>query len=321
VAAVKPSLAVDLNGLVLPGPVLIASGCFGTGRELGALFDRKGLGGIVSRSITVHPRRGSPSPRLSETPSGFLSHVGLQNPGVDAFVADDLLHMASLGVPVIVSVAGGSVEEYVRLAAFLDGAPGVVALEAYLACADEELDGKAFVARPERAAEVAGALARRASVPVFAKLPALSSGLAEIAGACVRAGAHGLTLIDGVPAMGVDAGGMRPDLGAIAGHLTGPAVRPIALRAIFEVAQAMPEVPIFGVGGVSTGEDAVEMLLAGAWAVQVGTALLVDPGAPARVTEGVAAYLVAKGLASPSEVSGRLRLPEAAPEVGSEVPL
>jgi dihydroorotate dehydrogenase (NAD+) catalytic subunit len=202
------------------------------------------------------------------------------------------------------------VEEYVRLAAFLESAPGVVGLEVYLATPDEELEGRPFLDRPDRAAEVAGSVARRASVPVFAKLPAMSSGLVETAVACVRAGVHGLTLIDGVPAMGVDAVTMRADLGAATGFLSGPAVRPIALRAVYEVARVLPEVPIFGVGGVARPHDAIEMLLAGAWAVQMGTALLADPASPAAVVKGIGAYLQAKGLRSPGDVRGRIRVPD-----------
>jgi dihydroorotate dehydrogenase (NAD+) catalytic subunit len=297
---------VDLNGLVLPGPVLIASGCFGTGAELGGLFERRGVGGIVSRSITVNPRPGAPSPRLAETPSGFLSMVGLQNPGIDAFVADDLERMAALGLPVVASIAGGSVEEYVRLAAFLEGARGVVALEVYLSCADEELEGEPWLSRPDRAAEVAGAVARRSSLPVFVKLPAMSVGLVATAASCVRAGVHGLTLIDGVPAMGVDVERMRASLGAGTGYLSGPAVRPLALRAVYEVARALPGVPILGVGGVATGRDAAEMLLAGAWAVQVGTAVLVDPAAPARIAASLGEMLAERGLSSSSELRGRI---------------
>ncbi|MEX2275628.1 MAG: dihydroorotate dehydrogenase [Actinomycetota bacterium] len=302
---------VDLNGLVLPGAVLVASGCFGSGRELGPLFDRSGVGGVVSRTVTAAPRKGAPSPRAAETPSGLLSMVGLQNPGVDAFVADDLLHMASMSLPVIVSVAGGSLEEYVRVTAALDGAPGVVALEVYLAGPDEELDGQPFTARPERCAEVTGAVARRAQVPVFAKLPALQVGLVEAAGACVRAGAHGLTMIDGVPGMAVNADELAPALGSVQGYLSGPAVRPLALRAIHQVANAMPEVPIMGVGGVWTGSDAAELLLAGAWAIQVGTAMLVDPAGAARVASGLVGYLRGKGLTSPADIRGRLRAPAA----------
>lgn len=314
----KVDLAVDMKGLALPGPVVVASGCFGTGRELGGLLDRRALGGVVSRSVTLDPRKGAPSPRFAETPSGFLSKVGLQNPGVEAFAAGDLLHLASLGLPVIVSISGGSVEEFVRVTAFLDGAPGVVAMEVYLPSADEEIDGRPFFVRPERAAEVAGAVARRAGVPVFAKLPALSTGLLDVAVACVRAGAHGVTLVDGVPATGVDAASLRPALGGVDGFLSGPAIRPLALRAVHEVARAMPDVPVFGVGGVASGEDAVEMLLAGAWAVQVGTAMLVDPAAAARVAREVAGYLREKGLRSPADVRGRLRVP--APADGAPPP-
>jgi dihydroorotate dehydrogenase (NAD+) catalytic subunit len=304
----RPSIEVDLNGLTLPGPVLVASGCFGTGRDAAALFDRRGLGGVVTRSVTVNPRRGAPSPRLSETPSGLLSMVGLQNPGIGAFVANDLPTLAETGLPIIASIAGGSVEEFVRLAAFLDGAPGVVALEAYLACEDEELEGRPWIARPDRAAEVAGAVARRASVPVFAKLPAMTAGLVETATACVRAGAHGLTLIDGVPAMGVDAASMRPTLGGTRGYLSGPAMRPVALRAVHEVATALPDVPLFGVGGIRSGIDAAETLLAGAWAVQVGTAMLVDPSAPAAISRDLVAYLGRKGVSSPDDLRGRIRI-------------
>jgi dihydroorotate dehydrogenase (NAD+) catalytic subunit len=298
----------------------VASGCFGSGRELGDLFDARGVGGVVSRTITVQPRKGAPSPRAAETPSGLLSMVGLQNPGVEAFVADDLLHMASLGLPVIVSVAGGSVEEYVRVTAMLDGAPGVIALEVYLAGPDMELDGQPFTARPERCAEVTGAVARRAGVPVFAKLPAMPVGLVDVAAACARAGVHGLTLIDGVPAMAVDAEELTSSLGAVQGYLSGPAVRPLALRAIHEVAGAMPQLPILGVGGVWTGHDAAELLLAGAWAVQVGTAMLTDPGAAGRVAAGLKEYLRRKGLVAPADIRGRLRPPAVRPDPGSPQP-
>jgi dihydroorotate dehydrogenase (NAD+) catalytic subunit len=153
-----------------------------------------------------------------------------------------------------------------------------------------------------------------ATVPVFAKLPPLLADLVETARGCIRAGAHGITLVDAVPALAVDAGRLRPELGAVTGLLSGPAIRPLALRAVHEVARALPEVPVLGVGGVRSGDDAVEMLLAGAWAVQVGTATLVDPAAPVAVAQGVLSYLKKKGLASPADVSARLRLPPAVPE-------
>ena len=310
-AGVKRSLAVDLNGVALPAPALIASGCAGSGRELSGLIDVHRLGGLVTRSVTLRARKGSPTPRVAESASGIVWSTGLQNPGIEVFIADELPRLTKPGVPVIVSIAGGSMEEYVRLASLLRGAPGVIALETNLSGPDEELGRGVLGSRADRAAEIVGAVARMSTVPVFAKLPALPVDVVDIASACVRSGAHGLTLIDAVPAVGVQASRLRPELGGVMGWLSGPAIRPLALRAVFEVALSMPTVPIFGCGGVRTGEDAVEMLLAGAWAVQVGSATMVDPAAPISVASGVLAYLKAKGLGSPADVRGRLRVPQA----------
>jgi dihydroorotate dehydrogenase (NAD+) catalytic subunit len=317
VAGVKRSLAVDLNGLILPTPVMVASGCAGTGRELGGLADLHKVGGVVSRSITLRPRKGTPTPRIAETPSGVVWSTGLQNPGIEAFLADELPRLARGGAPVFVSIAGGTMEEFVRLTSLLQGAPGMTAMETQISGPDEELGTAVLASRPDRAAEIVGAVARMASVPVFAKLPPLLPELVQTAEGCVRAGAHGLTLTDAVPALGVDASSLRPRLGAVTGWLSGPAIRPLALRAVYEVARALPNVPLLGVGGVRTGEDVVEMLLAGAWAVQMGTATLIDPAAPVAGAQGVLAYLTAKGMASPADVRGRLRVPPPATE-GSE---
>lgn len=313
-AGVKRTLSVDLNGVILPTPVMVASGCAGTGRELGALADMHKVGGVVSRSITVQARKGTPTPRIAETPSGIVWSTGLQNPGIEVFLDEELPRLVRGGVPVFVSIAGGSMEEFVRLTSLLNGATGITAIETQISGPDDELGTAVLASRPERAAEIVGAVARMASVPVFAKLPPLLAELVDTAGACVRAGAHGLTLTDAVPALGVDPAHLRPRLGGVTGWLSGPAIRPLALRAIHEVAQALPGVPILGVGGVRTGEDAVEMLLTGAWAVQVGTATLVDPAAPVTVAQGIASYLRAKGLASAADIRGRLRVPAAAEE-------
>ena len=310
-AGVRRSLAVDLNGLVLPTPVMVASGCAGTGRELAGLADLRKVGGIVSRSVTLRPRKGTPTPRIAETPSGIVWSTGLQNPGIEVFLAEELPRLARGGAPVFVSIAGATMEEFVRLTSLLQGAPGMSAMETQISGPDDELGTAVLASRPDRAAEIVGAVARMASVPVFAKLPPLLPELVQTAQGCVRAGAHGLTLTDALPALGVDAAGLRPELGAVAGWLSGPAVRPVALRAVHEVARAMPDVPIVGVGGVRTGEDAVEMLLAGAWVVQMGTATLIDPAAPVAAAQEVLAYLTAKGMASPADVRGRLRVPQA----------
>jgi dihydroorotate dehydrogenase (NAD+) catalytic subunit len=308
VARVKPRLGVDLGGLRLPGPVLAASGCLGTGREAGGLVELNRLGGIVTRTLTLHPERGGPVPRMAETPSGIVVNNGMQNPGVDGFLVEDLPRLARTGVPLIASVGGRGLEEFALVTARLESRPELAALEVALSSPDEELGGHAsFAAIPERAAEVVGAVARRSRLPVFAKLPPLVPGLEDLARACVRGGAHGLTLIDPVPAMAVDAARLRPSLAAIYGGLSGPAIRPIALAAVHRVASELPGVPIMGVGGIAQADDAVSFLLAGAWAVQVGTALLVDPSAPVEIAQGILRHLQTMGFASPAELRGRLR--------------
>jgi len=313
---VKHRMAVDLNGVVFPLPVLAASGCLGSGRDPG-LVDLHRLGGVVTRSLTLGPTKGAPTPRMAETPSGLLSWVGLQNPGVEEFVAEDLPRLEKADVPVVASVAGTSLEEYIRVTSHLQGRPGIVALEVYLGAPDEERGrGEAFSARLDRIFEVVGAVSRMSRIPVFAKLPALNPDLVEAARTCVRAGAHGLTLIDGVPGLAVDAARLQPRLSAPVGSLSGPAIKPIALACVFRVAQALPDLPIIGVGGISNGEDAVEFLLAGAWAVQVGTAMLVDPSAPVRIAQGILTYLKDKGIGSPAELRGRLRLRRSMPREG-----
>src|SRR5262245_51565997 len=304
----KPNPAVDLKGLRFSHPVLAASGCLATGHDVPALADPHKLGGVVTRSLTFGPSKGWPTPRAAETSSGLLSAVGLQNPGVLEFIERDLPRLAKANVPVVASVAGSSLSEYVDVTSAMHLKPGVVAIEVCLSSADDEREGEPFYARPERLVEIVGAVARMARVPVFAKLPPLLPGLVDVAQQCVRAGAFGLTLVDLVPGLAVDASRLRTRTATPVGGLSGPAVKPIALAAVYRVARALPDVPIMGVGGVATGEDAVEFLLAGAWAVQVGTALLVDPTAHVEIVRGIMEYLREKGFASPNELRGRLRV-------------
>jgi dihydroorotate dehydrogenase (NAD+) catalytic subunit len=307
VAGLKPSLEADLGGIRLRVPVLSASGCLGAGREVGALVDVRELGAVVTRSLTYAPSRGAATPRFAETAAGVVTAIGLQNGGVREFLDVDLPRLAATGVPVVASVAGSTLEEYLSVTTALHVRPGIVALEVHASGADAERGGHPFYARSERLAEIVGAVARFSHVPVFAKLPPLLPDLVDVAHACVRAGAHGLTLIDAVPAMAIDAARLRTRLGSTVGSLSGPAIKPIALAAVHAVATAMPDVPIMGVGGVATAEDAVEFLLAGASAVQLGTALLVNPAAPAEVAEGLAGYLADKRIASAAELRGRVR--------------
>jgi dihydroorotate dehydrogenase (NAD+) catalytic subunit len=311
VAGVKRTVAVDLGGLMLATPVMVASGCAGTGRELGGLMDTRRVGAIVTRSITLRPRRGDPTPRIAESPAGITWSTGMQNPGIEAFIEEELGRHVRAGAAVIVSIVGSTLEEYVRLTSLLQGRPEIAALEVRLSEPDEELGRPVLGAHADRAAEIVGAVARMSTIPVFAKLPAFSPDIVELARDVVRAGAHGLTLLDSPPAMGVDAAALRPTLGPVAGWLSGPALKPLTIRAVFEVSRALPDTPIVAVGGVRSGEDAVEMLLAGAWAVQVGTATLIDPSAPIEVGRGVSNYLKEKRFSSPADLRGRLRVPAA----------
>jgi dihydroorotate dehydrogenase (NAD+) catalytic subunit len=309
-AGAKRTLAVDLGaGLALPTPVLIAAGCAGTGRELSGLVDLRRVGGLVSRSISLEARKGSPPPRIAETPSGTVWTTGLQNPGIHAFIEAELPRLARGGAPVIVSIVGGSLEEYVRLIGALQTRPEVAAVELHLSGPDDELRRDVLGEHLDRTAEIVGAVARMSLVPVFAKLPMTATELPELARACIRAGAHGITIGGPPAAIGVVSATLRPALGPVTGWMSGPALKPLTLRAVFEVARVVPEAPIIAVGGVRSGEDAVEMLLAGASAVQVGTAVLIDPAAPVDIAQGIATYLKEKGVASPDDLRARLRVP------------
>ena len=309
-----PDLSVDLNGLTLPTPVLAASGCFNSGREMAELVDLRRIGGVVTKSVTLHPTKGLPVPRMAETPSGMLNAIGLQNPGVEGFLAKEADFIATAGVPVIVSIAGNRVEEYAQVLMRLGNLRGVVAVEANISCPNVQRRNQVFACNPADAAEVIGAVSRLTRLPIFAKLTADVTNIVTVAEACVRAGAHGLSLINTLLGMAIDTETFRPKLGAVTGGLSGPAIRPVAVRCVYQVAQALPEVPIIGIGGIATAADAVEFLLAGAWAVQVGTANFSDPAVLVDVGEGIRQLLSRKGLASPAELRGRIELPDRVPE-------
>lgn len=303
----RADLSVDLGaGIVLPHPVMAASGCLGYGREGTGLVDARRLGGIVTRTITLEASVGAPPPRLAPTPSGLLTAIGLQNPGIDSFLDEDLPVLADLGPPIVLSIGGRRIEEFLRIAHAVHDVPGIVALEIYLSSPDEERHGT-FASRMDRTIELVGAVSRLTRLPVFAKLPLLGAELIDTAHACVRAGAHGITLIDGAPGLAIDARSHRPALASTYGLVSGPTLRPMALAAVHRVASALPHVPILGVGGIASGTDAIEFLLAGAWAVQVGTAMLVDPAAPVRIVRELMDELDVQGVRSVMELRGQLR--------------
>jgi dihydroorotate dehydrogenase (NAD+) catalytic subunit len=305
---VRPTvdLTTRLGDLELPNAVLTASGCAAAGRELGQFFDVGELGAVVTKSIMLEPRSGRATPRMAETPSGMLNSIGLQGPGIDAFLEHDLPWLHEHGARTVVSIAGSSVEEYAELAGRLRGAPGLVGLEVNISCPNVENRGLVFACDPGAAAEVVAAVRRHTApaLPVLAKLSPDVTDIVAIARSCVDAGADGLSMINTLLGMVIDLDTMRPVLAGVTGGLSGRAVKPVAVRCIWQVHAALPEVPILGMGGVASGLDALELVLAGASAVSVGTAIFHDPSAPVRVLGELADALAARGFASLRDAVG-----------------
>jgi len=302
-----PEHGVDLSveaarGLWLKNPVLTASGTFGQGVEYAELIDVTRLGAIVNKGTTPHARPGNPQYRLAETPAGILNSIGLENPGAEEVARKYGRVWAKLGVPVIVNVAGYSVEDYVFVVEALDGTAGVIAFELNVSCPNVD-GGMLFGTDPGLAAEVTRAVKDATDKPVIVKLTPNAPDVVAVAVACEEAGADGLTAINTVLGMRIDVAKRRPMLGTRSGGLSGPALRPIAVHLTYQVAQAV-SIPIIGAGGVTSANDALEFLMAGASAVQVGTATFADPTAPLTVIEGLAAYVRAQGLASIRDVVG-----------------
>jgi len=296
-----------LGHLELPNPVLAAAGCAGAGRELAQFIDVARVGAVISKSIMTEPRTGNPAPRLAETPSGMLNSVGLQGPGIDAFLQRDLPWLLSHGARAVVSIAGQTVREYGTLAARLSDAAGVSAVEINLSCPNAEEAGRLFALDPATAGSVVAAVraSLRHDIPVFAKLSPDVTDIVAVAEACVGAGADGLSLINVVLGMAIDPGTMRPALAGAYGGLSGPAIRPVAVRCVWQVAEAFPGVPIIGTGGVRTGRDALELLLAGASLIGVGTAIVHDPSACSRVVRELEEELAAVGADQVADVIGQ----------------
>ena len=307
-----PNLAVDLaphnpRELRLRNPVLVASGCFGYGLEYARHIDIQRLGAIVCKGTTLRPRAGNATPRLAETPAGMLNSIGLQNPGVEAVVAEYAPVWERWTVPVVVNIAGESAAEYAELARQLDEVPGVAGLEVNISCPNVAAGGMAFGVDPAAAAAVTRAVRQATTLPVIVKLTPNTADVAGVARAVAAAGADAVSLINTLRGMVMDVEARRPVLARGSGGLSGPAVRPVALAMVYEVAGAV-DVPVIGLGGIATAHDALEFLLAGAAAVQVGTACFVDPQAPLRIVEGLAAWMEREGVAAVGEIVGAGRL-------------
>lgn len=305
-ASDTPDLRTDLAGRSLPNPVMTASGCAAAGRELDQFFDVSELGAIVTKSIMRNPRSGRPTPRMAETPSGMLNSIGLQGPGIDSFLATDLPWLVQRGARPIVSIAGETPAEFSELARRVGNAPGVFAIEVNISCPNVENRGLVFACDPMQSAHVIEQVRRQlpSDLPIFAKLTPDVTNIATIAGAVMEAGADGVTMINTLLGMTIDPDTLRPKLGGVTGGLSGPAVRPVAVRAVWQVHQAMPDVPIIGVGGIRTGFDALEFILAGATAVQIGTIIFNDPSAPMRIVHELRKELAGRGIAGVTDMRG-----------------
>ncbi|MCL4818425.1 MAG: dihydroorotate dehydrogenase [Vicinamibacteria bacterium] len=306
-----PNLAVDFAGIRLKNPLVAASGTFGYGVEYEGILDLSKLGGLVSKGLYMTPRDGNPTPRLAETPSGLLNAIGLQGVGVRAFARDVLPRLARHDTAVFVNVCGDSVEEYAEVAAALEDAPGVAGLEINISCPNVKKGGLAFGNDPAMTHAVVAAVRKVTKRPLIPKLSPNVSDIATFARACADAGADGLSCVNTLLGMAIDVESRRPKLAFGTGGLSGPAIRPVAVRMTWQVARAV-KLPIFGIGGISSAADALEFLIAGATAVQIGTANFVDPGVYDRILAGLSDYLVRHGLGDVREVVGTLQMPERA---------
>ncbi len=308
-SADAPSLTVELaprnmHGLRLANPVLVASGTFGYGTEYQGLVDIQRLGAICSKGITVRPRNGNPMPRIAETPAGMLNAIGLQNVGLRGVVREKAPIWARWDVPVLVNISGESIDEFEELAGTLDGVDGVAGLEVNISCPNIRAGGRLFADTPEAAAGVTDAVRRATSLPVVVKLSPNVGDIVSIARAVEEAGADALSVANTFVGMQIDVATGRPYLANTTGGLSGPAIRPIVVRMVYQVAAAV-SVPIVGVGGVTCTEDALQYLLAGAMAVQVGTANFVNPRAALEIVDGLADYLSREGVPDVQDIVGR----------------
>lgn len=300
-------MAVDLGGIAMKNPVTVASGTFGYGQEYAGLFDISRLGAVTVKGIRACPWPGNPLPRHTEVPGGMMNAIGLQGPGVEAFIAEDMPFLVERQVPTIVNIWGTSVEEYAQVAARLTGVPGVVGLELNVSCPNVKEGGASFGTRVETFAEVVKAVRAATTLPILPKLAPNVPDVRPFVKAAQEAGANAISLINTLPAMAVDLETRRPVLANRVGGLSGAGIHPIALKHVWEAAQ-VAEVPLLAMGGIFTAKDALDFILVGATAVAVGTATFIDPLAPLHVLEGMEAWLDTHGIADINDFRGTLKV-------------
>ena len=299
---------VDLGGIALRSPVLTASGTFGYGTEFAPFLDLRRIGGFVAKSLTLEPRHGNPPPRIAEAPSGMLNAIGLENVGVDAFLREKLPALPG-GVTVVASLFETEIDRYAEVAKRLSGAARIAGLEVNASCPHVKSGGIEFGQDPAALGQLVRAVRRATALPLLVKLSPNVTDIAEMARVCEAEGANGLTLINAVQALEVDVERRRPVLSNVLGGLSGPAIRPIALRMVLQAARAVA-LPICGVGGIGSAADAVKFMLCGATAVQVGTANYLNPGIAGEIADGIVAYAARHGFSRVADLVGALEIPQ-----------
>ena len=303
----KPNIRVNIGGIELKNPVMTASGTFGYAREFERLVDLNRLGGIIVKGLSLEPSKGNPSPRIVETPCGMLNAIGLENVGLAAFVKDKLPFLKGLKTPVFVNCYGKNIAEYAELAARLDDIEDVSGIEVNISCPNVKSGGMAFGAYPDSASEVVRAVRDRTEKPLMVKLSPNVTDITEIARSVEAEGADSISLINTITGMAIDIETRRPKLANITGGLSGPAIKPVALRMVWQTAQSV-KIPVIGVGGIMTAKDALEFLIAGAVAVQVGTANFINPHATIDIIEGIEAFLMERKIDDLADIIGVLEV-------------
>lgn len=303
----KPNIRVNIGGIELKNPVMTASGTFGYAREFEHLVDLNRLGGIIVKGLSLEPSKGNPSPRIVETPCGMLNAIGLENVGLAAFVKDKLPFLKGLKTPVFVNLYGKNIAEYAELAARLDDIEDVSGIEVNISCPNVKSGGMAFGAYPDSASEVIRAVRDRTNKSMMVKLSPNVTDITEIARSVEAEGADSISLINTITGMAIDIETRRPKLANITGGLSGPAIKPVALRMVWQTAQNV-KIPVIGIGGIMTAKDALEFLIAGAVAVQVGTANFINPHATIDIIEGIEAFLMERKIADLADIIGALEV-------------
>jgi dihydroorotate dehydrogenase (NAD+) catalytic subunit len=304
--SILPDLSVAIGRLKLKNPVITASGTFGYGEEYAPYVDLDRLGAIVVKGLSLEPRTGNPSPRIRETPAGMLNAIGLQNVGVRAFIADKLPYLRQYDTAVIANIFAETAEEYGRVAGILGATPGIHAIEVNVSCPNVQKGGIAFGAHPDAAAEVTGICRRETDLPLIVKLTPNVTDITEVARAAEEAGADAVSLINTLTGMSIDIETRRPHLANVTGGLSGPAIRPVALRMVWQVVRTV-HIPVIGIGGIMTAGDALEFLIAGAAAIQVGTANFVNPSVTEDIIDGISDYLSRHGMGTMRQLIGSLQ--------------